>query len=215
MGVSVPNGATVSIANGYSASVNVTAISNAKPAVATAAGHTFTEGQFVEITSGWAALSNKIVRVGAVTANTFELEDYDTTLLTKYPAGNGGGSARSISGWTPISQIINTTSSGGDQQFLNYQFLESSSESRIPTIKNAAGLALNIADDTTQAGYALCDTADSDRLPRAIKIDLPSGAHILYDTYVSLNKTPTLTINQLMALQVTLSFLNEPVRYAS
>jgi hypothetical protein len=215
MAVSVPNGALVAIASGYNPSVNVTDISNASPAVATAAGHSFKTGDYVEIVSGWSRLTNKIVRVGQVTTTTFELEGYDTTLTSIYPAGAGGGTARSVAGWTQLSQIISTSSSGGDQQFLEYQFLEADAQQRIPTFKNAAGLTLSVGDDPTQPGFILASTANDDRLPRAVRITLPSGAKILYNTYVSLNKTPSLTVNELMACQVTLSFLNEPVRYAN
>ena len=39
MAVSLPNGALVSIASGYAQAINVTTLSNADPAVATAAAH--------------------------------------------------------------------------------------------------------------------------------------------------------------------------------
>ncbi|GGA05593.1 phage tail protein [Dyella caseinilytica] len=215
MAVSVPNGAIVNMAKGYSAPVTIQAISNANPAVASATGHTFKQGDYVEITSGWSRLANKIVRVGAVTSGTFELEGYDTSLTSIYATGGGAGSARSITGWQQISQILSSSSSGGDQQFLEYQFLEADAQQRIPTFKNAAGLTLSVGDDPTLPGYQLASQANDDRLPRAAQIALPSGAKILYNNYVSFNKTPTLTVNELMACALTLSFLNEPVRYAS
>jgi hypothetical protein len=88
-------------------------------------------------------------------------------------------------------------------------------QQRIPTFKDAAGLQVDVADDPTLAGYILAATANDDRAPRGVQVVLPAGSKIYYDAYISLNKTPTLTINQVMASQVTLSFLNEPVRYAS
>ena len=48
-----------------------------------------------------------------------------------------------------------------------------------------------------------------------MKITLPSGAVLLYNAYISLNKTPSLTVNEIMAVEVTLSLLAEPVRYAA
>ncbi|MGH8430340.1 MAG: phage tail tube protein [Solimonas sp.] len=50
-------------------------------------------------------------------------------------------------------------------------------------------------------------------MPRAVKVTLPDGSVILYNAYISLNKTPSLTVNELMACQVTLSLLAETVRY--
>lgn len=212
--VSVPNGSTVAIESGSSAAVTISAITNASPAVVTtSAVHGLTTGDFVEIVSGWSRLTNKIVRVTVLTTTTFSIDSYDTTSTAIYPAGGGTGSSAKITGWTQLSQILTSGSDGGEQQFLTYQFLESDSQKRIPTFKNAAGLTFSVADDATLPGYILASTANDDRLPRAVKVTLPSGSIILYNCYISLNKTPTLTINELMACEVTASMLAEPVRY--
>jgi hypothetical protein len=213
MSVSVPNGALVAIANGYSAAVPVTAVTNATPAVASAV-NTFTAGDFVEFTSGWSRVTNKIVRVAAPSGTAFSLEGIDTTLTGIYPIAGGAGTARKVSGWTQLSQILKSDSSGGEQQFISYTFLESDAEKRIPTIKSAFGLTFSVADDATQPGFILAGAANDDRLPRAIRITLPSGSVLLFNGYISLNRTPSLTINELMAVEVTISLLAEPVRYA-
>jgi hypothetical protein len=215
MAVSVPNGALVAIASGYGSPITVTGISNANPGVVSAVGHGLANGDLVEVTSGWSRLTNKIVRVAGVTTDTFELEGYDTSSTSIYPAAGGAGSVRKITGTTQLSQILTSTTDGGVQQFVDYQFLESEMQKRIPTIKSAAGLTFEVADDATQPGYILASAANDDRLPRAVTVSLPSGSKILYNAYISLNRTPSLTVNQIMACQVTLSLLAEPVRYAS
>jgi hypothetical protein len=216
MAVSVPNGALVSLAASYGSPTNITAISNASTAVCSATGHAFVTGDIVEVTSGWSRLTNKAVRVGTVVAGvSFELEGINTVSTSIYPALGGVGSARKVASFTQLSQILSSTSSGGDQQFLDYQFLEADAQKRIPTFKNAAGIAFSVGDDATQAGYILASTANDDRLARVAKITLPTGAVILYNAYISLNKTPSMTVNELMACQVTLSLLAEVVRYAS
>jgi hypothetical protein len=216
MSVSLPNGALVHIASGYGTVRSMTAVSNANPGVATLeASHGVSTGDYMEVTSGWSRLTNKIVRAGTVATNDVPLLGINTTSTTIYPAGGGVGSVREISGWTQLQQVLTSTSSGGEQQFTNYQFLEADAETRIPTTKSAAGLELSIADDPTLAGYILASEANDDRLPRAVRITLPSGAVILYNAYISLNKTPSLTVNEIMAVQVTLSLLSEPNRYAS
>jgi hypothetical protein len=214
MAVTLPNGALVAIANGYDAADAMSAISNASPAVATlAASHGIVAGDYIEVTSGWSRLTDKVVRAGTVTANDVELLGIDSTLTNVYSAGGGAGSVRKVTGWTQLSQILQSTSNGGEQQFLEYQFLESDAQKRIPTFKSAAGLSFSIADDPTLAGYILAAQANDDRLPRAVRITLPNGATIVYNAYISLNKTPSLTVNEIMACEVTLSLLNEPVRY--
>jgi hypothetical protein len=212
--ITLPNGAIISLAATYAASAAVTGITNAVAAVV-AAANTLAPGDYVEITSGWSRLSGKVVRVSAATTGSFTLEGYDTTNTAIYPAGTGAGTFRKILSWTQLSQILSSSSSGGEQQFLEYQLLEGDSQKRIPTVKSAAGLTFSVGDDPTLPGYQLASTANDDRLPRGVRIDLPSLAKILYNAYVSLNKTPSLTVNEIMACEVTLSLLAEPVRYVS
>lgn len=214
MAVQVPNGSIVAIESGSAAAVTITAISNASPAVVTTgSAHSLATGDFVEIVSGWSRLTNKIVRVTMLTTTTFSIDSYDTTSTTIYPAAGGVGTVAKVSGWTQLSQILTSASNGGEQQFLEYQLLESDSQKRIPTFKNAAGLTFSVADDNTLPGYILASTANDDRLPRGVRITLPSGSLLLYNCYISLNKTPSLSVNELMACEVTMSMLNEPVRY--
>lgn len=216
MSVSLPNGAIVAIASGYGASKNMTAITNATEAVATLeASHGVVENDYIEVTSGWSRLNSKIVRADSVATNDVTLEDINTSSTTRYPAGAGTGTIREISGWTQLAQIVGSTSEGGEQQFTTYQFLEADSEVRIPTNKSAAGINFTVADDPTLAGYVLAQTANEDRLPRAIRVTLPNGSILLYNAYVSLAPIPSLTVNEIMTVQVTLSLLAEPVRYAS
>lgn len=214
MSVQLPNGALVAIASGYGASKAMSAVTNADPALATLeASHGISSGDYLEVTSGWSRLTEKVVKAGTVNVNDVPLLGVKTTLSSIYPTGGGAGTVREITGWTQLSQILSSSSSGGEQQFLEYQFLEADAQKRIPTFKNAAGLTFSIADDSSQPGFLLASEANDDRLPRAVRITLPSGDEILYNAYISLNKTPSMTVNELMACEVTLSLLAEPVRY--
>lgn len=214
MSIKLPNGALIAIASGYSAAVDITALSNASEALATAA-NTLAAGEFVEITSGWSRLTDKIVRVKTPTASNFVLEGYDTSSTSIYPANGGTGSFRKVTGWTQIAQVLETSTNGGEQQFLEYQLLEADAQKRIPTFKSPAGLEITIADDPSLAGYQALSVANDDRAQRAVRVTLPNGSVLLYNAYVSVDKTPSLSVNQIMAVKATLSFLNEPVRYAS
>jgi hypothetical protein len=191
-------------------------LTNANPGVATLeSSHGVIVGDYIEVTSGWSRLTDKIVRASVVATNDVTLEGQNTTSTVVYPAGTGIGTVREITGWTQVTQILESSSTGGEQQFLEYQFLEADAQKRIPTFKSASGLTFSIADDPDLAGYILASTANDDRAQRAVKIVLADGSILLYNAYISLNKTPSLTVNNLMAVQATLSLLNEPVRYAS
>lgn len=216
MSVTLPNGSTIAIASGYGASKNMTAVSNAATAVATLeASHGVANTEMIEVNSGWSRLNGKIVRAANLATNNIDLEGIKTTDTSAYPAGGGVGTVREITGFTQILGILGVQSEGGQQQFATFQELEADQEKRIPTSKSASGLTLTVADDPSLAWYALVELANDDRNPRAVRITLANGAKIYYNAYVSLNKTPSLNPNNPMTLQVTLSLLNEPVRYAS
>jgi hypothetical protein len=215
MAVSLPNGSVVSISSGFGSPKTISAVTNATDAVATSSAHGYTDGDLVVFTSGWSRATNKVWRVASAATGTFAFEDLDTSSTTTYSAGSGTGTTEKVTGWTQLQQILSSATNGGEQQFLEYQFLEADGQTRIPTFKSAAGLTFSIADDPTLAGYIAASAANDDREPRAIRVVLANGSVIYYYAYVSLNKTPSLTVNELMAVEVTLSFLNEPVRYAS
>jgi len=215
MAVSLPNGSTVAIASGYGSPKTITAISNANPGVATSAAHGFTDGGYIDIVSGWARLTDRIVRVDDAATGNFELEGIDTSSTTLFPAGGGTGTAREVTGWTQLAQILDSTSEGGEQQFWTGQFLEGDREIRIPTTKSAAGITFQIADDPALPGYQLAKLANDDREPRAVLVTLSNGQKLLYKAYISLGLIPSLTVNQAMTVQVTLSLMGDPVRYAN
>lgn len=215
MAARLPDGAVVSIATTYGTSKTVSAVTNANPGVATSTAHGMANGDIVAVTSGWSNLNNRIVRLAGVAANNFNLDGVDTSSTTLYPAGSGTGSVLPITAFTQITQIMGFSTSGGDQQFATFSFLEQNFETQIPTVFSAQTLSLDIADDPALAGYQALKAASDARAIRALKIAMPDGSFILYQGYVSFNETPTVTKGQVMQVKATFSLLSRPVRYAS
>lgn len=216
MSYKLPNGAIIEIASGYVAADTVSAASNANPSVlTTSAAHGIVDGKYFEWVSGWARVNNRIFRATSASGSTLSAEGLDTTSTSVYPAGSGIGTIREISGWTQLQQILGSNSTGGEQQFTEFQPLEGNAKIRIPTSKSAAGVTFSVGDDPTLAGYLLCAAADDDRQQRAVRITLPDQSKLLYNAYISLNRTPSLTVDEVMAVEVTLSLLNTPTRYAT
>jgi len=213
MAAKLPDGAIVSLATTYGTVLTVSGITNANPAVATSTAHSFVNGDIVTIVSGWSNLNNRVVRVSGITANTFNLEGIDTVSLTLYPAGSGGGTAQRISAFTQISQILDFSTSGGDQQFATFSFLEQNFETQIPTITSAQSITIGIADDPALAGYVALKVANDARAVRALRLVLPDNSLILYQGFVSFNETPTLTKGSVIAVSATFSLQSRPVRY--
>lgn len=215
MAAKLPDGATLQLSTTYGTAKTVTAITNANPGVAASAAHGFANGDLVTMTSGWSNLSHRVVRVAGSTAGNFNLDGIDTTLTSLYPAGNGAGTATAITAFTQINQILGFTTSGGDQQFATYSYLEQSFETQIPTITSSMNLEIVIADDPSLAGYIALKAASDTRAIRALKMTLPDGSFILYQGYVSFNETPTVTKGEVMQVKATMSLQSKPVRYAA
>jgi hypothetical protein len=215
MAARLPDGAIVSLATTYGVAKTVTAITNANPGVVSSASHGFANGDIVSMVSGWSNLNNRVVRVAGQTAGAFNLDGQDTSSTALYPAGSGIGSATAITGFQQISQIMGFSTSGGDQQFATFSFLEQNYETQIPTIFSAQSIKIDIADDPSLAGYIALKAASDARAIRALKIAMPDGSFILYQGYVSLNETPTVSKGQVMQVSATFSLQSRPVRYAS
>ena len=214
--MSLPNGVTLALATTYAAADTVSAVTNASPAVATtSSSHGISTGNYLEVTSGWSRLNNRIVRAASASGTTVTYEGYDSSSTTTHPVGTGTGSVREITAWTQISQIMGASSTGGDMQFVQYSFLEQDFQSQLPTEASPVTITLDIADDPTLAGYQALDAAADARTPYALRMTMPDGSKIYLYGYISFNKVPVMNKGQVMTVRATFSLLNEPTRYTS
>ena len=83
---------------------------------------------------------------------------------------------------------------------------------RIPTIRSAVDIKLSVADDPSLPWMATVQAASVDRANRAIRMQLPNGAEILFNAAVSLGAMPSISSNEVMATEITLSLNSYPVR---
>lgn len=216
MAFSLPNGATISMGSSYGDEKTLSAFSNANPGVMTLeASHGILVSDIFEVTSGWSRANGNVYRASAVATNDVTVEGFNTSNTTLFPAGSGTGTIREVTAWTQITQVLDLTTSGGEQQFATYSPLEDDAEHQIPTVKSPIVIKMKIGDDASLPHYSALATADADRQQRVIRIMLPSGSPIYFSAYVTLQKTPTLTKNEVMGLEVTLSLINQVTRYTS
>lgn len=204
------------IAKTYGASVTMSAIGNAAEAVATlGAGHGVSVGDFLEITSGWGHLNARIVRVKTVVTNDVTLEGMNTSSTAKFPPGTGIGSIRRITAWDQISQVKDVSPSGGEQQFADATSIEDDVEVKIPTIKSARTMTLEVWDDPTLAWYATVSAADEAVVPTGLKILLSNGSVIVANAYWSLMREPAIRKNEVLVTSLSLSYAAQSMRYAA
>lgn len=205
MAFRLPNGSTFDFAAEYSDPVTITSISNANPAVVSATAHGFVAGDIVSLTSGWTKLTGRGFKVGTVTTDTFTLVGVNTTNVQSYPTGSSAGTAKSVETWVNIPQITEVASSGGEQQFYQFGFLEEDEDRQIPTTKSPSVLTLTVADDPSQPFVPVIEEADELKEERLQRLNLVNRDIIIYNSIASITNTPSLTRNQLMTRTITLA----------
>ena len=214
---SFPNGTTFSVSTVFGAAVPFTAITNAAPPVCSATSPP-TLGAVGLITSGWAALNDRVAKATAIVAGaSFELENIDTTDNVKFPAGQGAGSFQPVTTWVALSQVTNVQKSGGTQQFYKWQYAEdpSNTQKQRPTFKDSKTLTLTLDYDPALAWYAALQAADSKQALVILQALLPSGDTLYYAVYPSFDADPSMDLNKNMENIATFSLVSPLTRYAA
>lgn len=113
----IGRGVKVEVSKTEGAAKTVTAVTQADPGVATSATHGLSAksiGYFSTV-AGMVNLEGQAVRLGTTAANTFELEDIDTT---DYPAFTAGTFVP-ITAWSTLAKATSISEGGGDAEKLN------------------------------------------------------------------------------------------------
>jgi len=212
----VPTGSTFFIASAFAASKTTTIVTNATEAVVTSAAHGYSNGDIVEMTSGWGRLNRRNFRIKSVATDTFVLEGADTSSTTYYPAGTGVGSVRKISTFTQLTTIMNPQSTGGDPKTVTYKFIESDVEYSINDGFTATSYTLELdADSIGSAGYAALKSLTEVQTDTSLKIVTRNGALIFQPCTVALNEAIRMQDGQINRVNVSFNGNNRLTRYAS
>jgi|SRR3990170_6064920 len=216
MAAVVADGTIVAYASTYGASKDMTAVTNANPAVATLeASHGVIVNDILEMSSAWPDLDDKILRASVVSTNDVSLEGFSTASTTKFPAGTGTGTVREITAFTNIAQITGFTSEGGDPVFLDYQFLNELRQRQIPLSKSPMRINIVLADDITLAQQAAIKAIEDAGVPVAMRITLPNGAKIYCNGYWTISDLPTMSLGQLNTRAIGFALTALPTEYSA
>ncbi|CRI56406.1 phage tail protein [Pseudomonas sp. CCOS 191] len=213
--IPLPNGSVLEIASTLGTAVPFTALTNAKPPVASAAGHSIDADDILLISSGWALINDRTAKAANVTTDAFSLAGLDTTNTDRYTAGAGVGSVVPVSGWTQISKVTGFTVSGGEQQFLTVGYLENDDDLQFPTNRNPISVSVTVEDQPTALYVPVVEGYDDSKELTVIRLKLPGGGQILMPGYVSITSTPTMERNQLMTRTISVGLSGRPTRYSA
>ena len=211
--IALPNGATMELAVSFAAAKPITAISNANPAVATAAANGLVDGDIILLQSSWGKLDGRAVRVTDAEAGSFSLENISTLNTDFYTAGGGAGSFQSAASWVEITKITGASLTGGEQQFLTVGYLSDDDDRQYPTNRNPMSMALTVEDQPTAAYVPVAEGYTDNKTQTVLRLNLPNGDKILYPGFCTITDTPTLERNALMTRTVNFALSGRPVRY--
>ena len=213
MALYFPEGSSQQFSQTFASAKNITAITNANPAVATSTAHGYATGDEILLTSGWEDATDSVYTVTVVDANSFRIDGLDTTNTGFFPVGTGAGTAQKISGWTAIPQVLTISGSGGDPRFTDVQLLAKRNSLKIPTGFNATSITLTLAHDAANANYKTM-VGISRNLSKVAFKQVISGGSVTYGYgYLSVSEMPKLNSNQVNQVDAAMTVLGRSISY--
>ena len=212
--VRTPAGTRIFIQSAIGAAQSISGITKANPGVVSYGGTDPVAGTYVALTGmqGMTELEDALVRVGTVdsVANTFQLEDQDTTNYGTFTSGN----MQIVTLGTEIQVATGFSITGGEQQFAEYTYLWDKITRRFPTTKTGMNIDLPMIWDPQDAGsIALLSASDASR-KTGFKIVFPDGLEMLFFGYLGSSGLPNAQdINSVMQTNATIVTASR-IRYA-
>lgn len=208
------NGAKYSFSTTLSAAIAIASISNANPAIASAATLP-AEGDIVLLSSNWTELNEQATYVENPTGGGFELAQIDTTDVGLFPPGESAGNYRVAGGFTTLSQIREISQSGGDTNFFTWGYIDDRSprQRSKPTDQNPLSLTFTMDDDANLAWHpALVELTRSRQLV-VMRERLITGDVLLYTGFMSFQKSPSRVRNENMTVTAVMTINSEILRF--
>ena len=209
-----PEGSSQQFSQTFASAKTITALTNANPAVATSTAHGYATNDEILLTSGWEDATDSVYKVTVIDANSFSIQDLDTSDTSFFPAGTGTGSAQKLSGWTAIPQVLTISSSGGDARFTDVAPLSKRNAVKIPTGFNATSVTMSLAHDASNANYQTMLGISRTLTKVAFKQVISGGATTYGYGYMNVSEMPKLNNNQVNTVDAAITVLGRSVSYS-
>lgn len=213
--MSFPEGSVFQFSKTFAAAKTISALTNASPAVATSVAHGYIDGDLILVESGWEDVNESVVKVDQLTVDTFSLLGMNTIDSNFYPAGTGTGTAKLISSWQTIPQVLTIATSGGDPRFTTVQPLAKRNAINVPTGFNAQSATLTMIYDPGNATYQEMLDISRGMEKVAFRMVLSGGVQALGYGYMSVSEFPQLNNNQVNQVTASFTMIGRPVSYSS
>lgn len=214
MAFNFPEGAKFQFSTTFAGAVTVSAVSNANPAAATAAGHGYDDNDIVLFNSGWEDANNTVFKIDKTGTDSFTFLGLDSSNTTYFAATAGAGTTEKITVWNDIPQVLTVATSGGDTKFTDVQLLAARQGIRIPTGFNPASITLTLAHDPANETYKSLLNISRTFTKVAFRIVGGGGTTYGYG-YITVNEAAKMQSGQVNQVDCTISMLGRTIAYGS
>lgn len=210
-----PEGTKIFYSSTFASPKTISSITNADPAVASATGHGYVDGDPVLISSGWEDANDTVFEVDQLTADTFGIVNLDASDTTWFPAGTGGGTAKKITNWTEIPQTLTISTQGGGPKYGTISPLGARNDKRQIIGFEASSIDLSIGWDPTNATIKAMQAISRKFTKVAFKLVPPGGARIYGFGNMSAAEAPQLSKGNVIALAAGISMDGRIISYGA
>lgn len=211
-----PSGTITSVVTNLATAKPITGITNAAEAVVTSVAHGFTAGDIVLVFSSWGRLNYRAFKVKSPTADTFILQDCDTSNSDIYPTGGGAGTVRKAANWVDLDRTMKHSSSGGDAKQVAVKFSETDVEISLNDGYSAVQRTFEMdADMIGTPAYNALRTLSQTNAPTIVKRRAKTGAISLIPGTISFNEEEIESEGSIVTVKGTINGQNISTRYAA
>lgn len=205
----------IDVQTALAAAITITNISKASTGVVSYSGATDpSNGDYVVVTAnGMNEVNDRIFRIANVNgaANTFELENEDTTAYQTFVSGSFQVITFGASMTT--AQTINVT--GGDPEYADVTTIHDTIRKRAPTVVSPMSMAMDNLFDLTDPAFIELNKAYKAKAKRAVKLRFGTGAKMLLTGIPSAPGVPTGQAQGVVQMKITVEAQNMPTVYAT
>ncbi len=210
-----PEGTKVFYSNTLAAAKNITALTNATPAVATSVAHGFADSDPILLASGWEEATETVFEVDQLTADTYGITGLDSTNTTLFAAGTGSGTAKKISNWVEMQQVLNVSASGGTPKYGTVSPMGSRMDKKFVIGYEAAALDIKVGYDPANAQQLAMQTLARTYGKVAVKLVIPGGGRIYGYGNLTASEFPEISRGQALQISVGVGFDGRAISYGA
>jgi hypothetical protein len=195
------------------ATKTITNITKGTTCTVSSTAHGYANGDYVLLlVNGMFQMSNKVIRVSSIAADTYVAEGIDSTLFDTFSTGTG----QKLTFGNSITTAVTMTSGGGDFPFIDTTTIHSNIKTSVPGTPNAQTYTFDNLWDPADSGQIAMKVASDSQAQRAFKFTFGSGGPIMVFTgYVGFAGAPGGTAQDKVTTSAAITAFGTPTYYAS